>query len=896
MLDLNGQTTSAPVTISGNIAATGAFTPSASATPVSILAAPSSGAIWNSSINSASLTGTLTLSDTAGVSIGGYGNVTLNTIATSGALTLTKTGTDTLILNTPTATPTFNTSVTLGTLQLGSATALGAAADTLSVTSGAVLDLNGQTIANTNPLTISGAGYNGTGTTTGIGTAFASFTSTSTDPSSLGAMINTSSAAATYSGNVTLGAATSIGSNYINSITGITPGGNITLSGTIAGTQTFTKVGANTLDLTGITSATTATLTVNLGTLEISGSATTMNGSAGLAVNAAPFYTGTVLPGSATNATNVVTAPSTGNLAIGDLVTGTGLPAGEYVTAINSATTFTVTTATGVTTVPSTTLTFTGANNNVPFGYTAGAILQLDYSGLTTSVNRTDGHSVSLSGGEVLLTFTGSGNLTEIESGVSPTINNTFNIIRLSENGTGTADSLEYSLTTFAHTNAGTVLIQGNNLGVAAIATNGGTNILSSTAPTFVGQTTATSTAATGILPWAVVDDSSTGTAGGSTTLTANGSGSYSFATYNSNGTAFGIQALLPANYNTSTWSTLANVTGFNQLFNSTLGTQTLAEPGTVATQIYSTATAYIPNSLTFNTAGVNLNIGLYNQVGIESGGILATQSATISGPGFLNGSGTSPSVTAAVATQMIFEVYNSEVSGVYTPTTLTVNAAVGGTIVPTTGGLVKSGDGTLILGSSTSNGTGSVNSYTGGTTVDLGLLQIGNGYNSGTSTVFDNPLFYKFSAAPVQNSQGINNSQTSTFAADPLVVNAGGTFDLNANTQIVGNLSSATALPTAGTAPAIITNSDLTVGHTVDFYADVNTASDFAGQINGNLNFLKAGVATLTLNDNSQYTGATTIMSSVVVLQDQGALSGTTQININNGVLQWNDAAGVQA
>ena len=44
----------------------------------------------------------------------------------------------------------------------------------------------------------------------------------------------------------------------------------------------------------------------------------------------------------------------------------------------------------------------------------------------------------------------------------------------------------------------------------------------------------------------------------------------------------------------------------------------------------------------------------------------------------------------------MIFQVFNSATDVGSTGTTLTVDAAVGGTIVPTTGGLVKSGDGTL--------------------------------------------------------------------------------------------------------------------------------------------------------------------------------------------------------
>ncbi|HEY5313675.1 MAG TPA: autotransporter-associated beta strand repeat-containing protein, partial [Pirellulales bacterium] len=175
MLDLNGQTSVAGnVTING---AGGQYFPSVSVTATSILAAASSGALWNSSPIAASLAGTLTLGSNS--SVGGYGNLTLGTIAvSSGTPTLTKTGTDTLILNAAN-TSTFNTAVTLGTLQLGAATGLGAASNTVTVTSGAVFDLNGQTVG-TNPLTISGVGYGGSAAVTGAPTTFAV-----TDPSAL---------------------------------------------------------------------------------------------------------------------------------------------------------------------------------------------------------------------------------------------------------------------------------------------------------------------------------------------------------------------------------------------------------------------------------------------------------------------------------------------------------------------------------------------------------------------------------------------------------------------------------------------------------------------------------------------------------------------------------------
>ena len=75
----------------------------------------------------------------------------------------------------------------------------------------------------------------------------------------------------------------------------------------------------------------------------------------------------------------------------------------------------------------------------------------------------------------------------------------------------------------------------------------------------------------------------------------------------------------------------------------------------------------------------------------------------------------------------------------------------------------------------------------------------------------------------------------------------------------------------------------------------DVTATADFAGQINGLINFTKTGTTTLTLHDNSTYAGTTTVQGNVLSLVDQGRLSGTTQINVNNAVLRWDDS-GIQA
>ena len=124
--------------------------------------------------------------------------------------------------------------VSAGTLKLGSATALGAGGIT-SITSGAVLDLNGQ-IVGAEPVTLNGSGI-----------------------SSGGAMINSNATAARLGGAITVASASSIGGT-----------GNFTLAGSIGGTAALSKTGTGTVTLAGV-SGFTGTTTVEGGTLAITG-------------------------------------------------------------------------------------------------------------------------------------------------------------------------------------------------------------------------------------------------------------------------------------------------------------------------------------------------------------------------------------------------------------------------------------------------------------------------------------------------------------------------------------------------------------------------------------------------------------------------------------------------
>ena len=203
--------------------------------------------------------------------------------ASANSLTIGSTGNAGTVLLSGANNYTGGTTIGFGTLQIGNASALGSDAGSASVTSGAVLDLNGITMTVANPLTLNGTGI-----------------------SSGGALINSSATAATYSGPLKLGSASSIiaGSgniilSYAGPISGtsnpaLTVGGafNTTINGNIAtGSGALTKNGAGTLTLTGANTFTGGTtISANAGTLKLSNqyalqnSALTLNSGTGALV------------------------------------------------------------------------------------------------------------------------------------------------------------------------------------------------------------------------------------------------------------------------------------------------------------------------------------------------------------------------------------------------------------------------------------------------------------------------------------------------------------------------------------------------------------------------------------------------------------------------------------
>jgi autotransporter-associated beta strand protein len=159
-------------------------------------------------------------------------NNTVNAVL-AGAMTLTKTGAGFESLLNGNNTYGGTTTVSSGTLKLGSNTALGSTAAGTTTSSGGLLDLNGTTIG-AEALTFTGSG----------------------------GLLNSSESAASQSGTVAVGDFTTVNTT-----------GDITLSGNLTGiaSKSLTKEGAGILKLSSSGSTLAGTLKVSAGTLLVTG-------------------------------------------------------------------------------------------------------------------------------------------------------------------------------------------------------------------------------------------------------------------------------------------------------------------------------------------------------------------------------------------------------------------------------------------------------------------------------------------------------------------------------------------------------------------------------------------------------------------------------------------------
>ncbi len=296
----------------------------------------STGALTNSSANTSTYAGNVTLASAS--SIGSLsGNIKINGVVSgSNAAGLTVVGSSVLNLS-GINTYTGGTTISSGTLQLGLANAL-PSSGSIVVASGAVLDLNGFTVTNTNALTLNGSGV-----------------------SSSGALTNSSATNASYAGAISLLTDTSIGGSNAN----------ITLSGVLTTSNVLTKVGSNTVSLTN-TNAVSGNIVIGAGTLQISGSGS-INGTT---------YSGSI------SDSGTLQISSSANLTLSGVISGTGSLTKDT-GASSSLLVSNTNTYSGNTTISSGTVKFANAQALGTSAVSVGSGAVLDLNGFATQNNLT---------------------------------------------------------------------------------------------------------------------------------------------------------------------------------------------------------------------------------------------------------------------------------------------------------------------------------------------------------------------------------------------------------------------------------------------------------------------------------------------------------------------------
>jgi autotransporter-associated beta strand protein len=196
-----------------------------------------------------------------------------------------------------------------------------------------------------------------------------------------------------------------------------------------------------------------------------------------------------------------------------------------------------------------------------------------------------------------------------------------------------------------------------------------------------------------------------------------------------------------------------------------------------------------------------------------------------------------------------------------------------------------------IATGSLTKNGTGNLtlktaNTYTGATAINAGTLSLGDGGTAGSLS--------PASAITVATGAtfAVNQSDTVTQGTDFGVIGGAGGFAQN------GGGTTQLALPNTFTGPTSITGGSLQIvpggrlnggayagaiaislGATFDYSATADQT--LSGIISGQGSLVKGSSSTLTLSGNNTYSGATTVNSGVLVIDNVNALQGTSGITL---------------
>ena len=759
-----------------------------------------------------------------------------------GALGLTKVGGNNLVL-TASSTYTGPTTISSGTLQLGNGTTDGVISTSSGITNNGALVFNQvATQSYSNPIS-------GTGTLTknGAGTLVLN----STNPFSGVTTIN--------SGTLQIGNGTVDGSiagpivNNANLTFQIV--GSKTYAGVVSGTGVLNKYATGTLTLTGSNTYTGVT-TVNAGTLQI-GDGTTDGSIAGPIVDSANLIFNTI-----------------GSRTYGNLISGTGT--------LNKtgAGTLTLTgthTYTGVTTVSSGTLQLGDGttNGSIPNSnyISDNAVLVFNVIG-----NQTCGQWI-VSGGSVVKTGTGTLTL----SG-----NNTYSTTTTVSQGvlsiSGTASLPSWSTSGKYSVASGATLAVGNAVTDANVAT------MLSTTNFQVGSAIGYDTSSGDRTVATAMGDTAQGALGltkvGLNTLVLTGTNTYTGNTvikvgslsisstnalpgWNTNGrvsVAPGATLAVTNAFAASDVSSMLGTTNFAA--GAAIGFDTSSGNRTVSTVLGNTGQGALNltkvGNNTLTLTGSNTFTGATTiSAGTLSVGDGTTDGSIASSSGIVNNGG------------LIYNLLGSQ----------TFAGSITGY-----GSLTKSGSGTLIL-------TGS-NSYSGGTTISMGILNIQNSYALGPGTLNNTTVNGELQVQgniTLDSSRNFSLSNNATGGAGLVAIrNVSGTNTLQGSINVT---SGGGGLAVQSDSGLITLNAIGTSAGTRALIFQGSGNGAVSGNITdagGGATVTKNGTGTWTLSGSNSYTGITTINAGILQANYANALS-TTNIVFGGGTLQYTGSSAGQ-
>ena len=843
---------------------------------------------------------------TFGLTFGGEGNITLNSIIGTTSGTVTKEGSGTLTLS-GVNTYTGATTVTGGTLKLGATgsapnSPLGTPAAGTTVASGAMLDLSGQTLATAEALTLSGTGFLGGG-----------------------ALTNSSATAATYSGLVTLGASSSIvaasgniilsnAGNITGSGFGLTLGGTTTGSGIVSGIATdagtLTKIGSGTWSLSGTNTYTGGT-TISGGALSFmntnakpASSAVTVAAGAtlglGVATSGSPFFTSTDLDALFAGSYAGVTLSATSLVGIdttaGDFSYDSAIPMtamGLNKLGANKLTLTAANSYTGPTVVTAGTLAVSGSGtfgNSASFDVTGTGTVDLGgTSQIVGPVNITA--AATLSNGSL----TGTSYAASIPSGTATVSANLLvnGSAGLTLTGAGTLNL------SGANTFSGTTIVNG---GILRISGAVGT-ISSSTAVSIlnVGNLTLTNTNATEALVNRVSDTAGiTVTNNGTLTFTNTAGANLNYAeTVGTVDLASGqLNVVLSTDQNNATSNTqtltlsgLTHTGATAAVTFSALGTAPNATKNMIKVSGATATTAgqiIAPWATTGTTAALQTDYAVYDaSANIVPANIANSAETTWTGGATGNYTSTATANSLIASRSMNSWRYSNTAAGALTLGAF--NFDTNGILNGNTGALTISGTGAV-----RQQGTAAANLYvntgSGGITITTApivnntgaLTLVKNG--SGTLTLGvanDLTVTNTYSGGTIINAGAIalTTQAVSKLGTGPVTVNAGATLRLDRN-NMTGNLTLNGAAVTGGNGFGESWSGTITLGATSSIDSattgTININADVSGP--GGLTKLGANNGTLVLNGTNTYTGPTTVSAGVLRVSKPPALYGAAE------------------